>query len=539
MKTSCGVTWLSLALGLSLALPAVAIIEASNANINDNALQTAYQVSEKERFSSRSYSNFNGIADQATVSSPSPFAQSDARSTGHGKRRPRALEKSVPVEERRWKSRNKNLASRQLGDGSQKSSARRNLRTTERFYFMKSLWYSFDSKTREELTTRFEAFLEKLKQIHAKQIESKAEALVSNAGTGGIVLSVSAVPDAENECIETPPLTITSVTDLARKSFDQKDFNPEVPECETGMFKHSDVYGKCCERSQVSYFEKAFDTAVATMALGATKDEAFAPFLHARALARTLNVCNPSLVEKRSASFRRRVWTTLESQTLGPWETRDIFFVAFPRSYELLYELYNAMLIERVRLRQAPKYPSPAAMQQFLYSVENQRNAAVYASIELEIDAHESLPSKPDWHQFFTHKLSQHFSARIAASHSEIKFAIRESQLAGHVFELVTASDQVVDDKMCSKHIPPTQYFPFAVEPVVKSKFQACCAAECNFLAMYGRIFTQSAANCCLGCNRYMCRSNTIYTATILSQLSRITTPQKDDYTPMLLSLIV
>lgn len=389
-------------------------------------------------------------------------------------------------------------------------------------------------KLREALRKYVEKQLAEWKQRHAQEAKKKeAELFKSQFGTGGSVLVTGLIHHTENNCIEEPSLTVADVTSLARESFGLEDFNPEAPVCKSGNYALSGKYGTCCWRSQVSHFENMYDTGVAAMALGATQDEAFAPFLHARALARTLQECDPALVKKENRTFQMRTWETPEQQALGPEESKEIFMIAFPKSYEMLHEIYHTMLIERLRLRRTPVYPSSDAMGQLFINIGSRRRAAVLSPIDCDGDMLPNLADSGD--------VLNMTQAAATSSRPVVSSVIRVTGLAQRVFEIATRRYRDVDDSLCcaSTGGKPATFFPFVTAKTVENVYEACCADECNFLSIYGKLFGDTGANCCRGCNRHSCKANTRATADKLSLLSRITTPWKKAYSPVMFSMLV
>lgn len=391
-------------------------------------------------------------------------------------------------------------------------------------------------RLKEAVATFIKEQLAKWKQRHAEEAKKREDELFkSQFGTGGSVLVTGLIRDTEDQCLEKPSLTVAQVTLLARESYGQPDFTPVVPACENGSYAYSWKYGKCCWRSQASYFQNLYDTSVAAMALGATQDEAFAAFLHARALARTLLTCDPTLVKKQVSTFQMQIWETPNLQKPGPEESQEMFYVAFPTSYVILYEIYHTMLIERLRLRRTPTYPSCTAMGQLFSDLGSRRRAAVLDPIDRDNDM---LPFLPDSKDMLT--MTNATTAEVF--HPDVNSTIRLSDFVQKVFELATHRYRTVDAPLCSGNTdggPPAQFHPFVTNTTVENVFEACCADECSFLSKYGKIFGTAGTNCCRGCNRYSCQSNTRAVADSLSTLSRITTPLKETYSALMFSMIV
>lgn len=320
------------------------------------------------------------------------------------------------------------------------------------------------------------------------------------------------------------------MTALARKSFARPDFRPPVPRCNSRRYVTSRSYGRCCLQSGVSFFENMYDSGVAAMALGASRDEAFAPLLHARALARTLRVCEPGLVRKQFATFQLRFWNTPRQQTMGRRQSKWIDFIAFPRSYEILYEIYHTMLMERIRIRRSPTYPSSAAMGRLFYKVRWQRQSAVLKPINNDRGLHSLLPRAS--------RMLKLDTAMRSASFPDFNSTVRWTAGAKRVYERSSRRYKYVDGNMCQANVRP-KYFPFVTSTTVYNRFETCCAHECNYLVKYGKIFGASRSNCCTGCNRFRCQSNTRVVVHSLARDSTITSPGKVASGPVMVSMVV
>lgn len=118
--------------------------------------------------------------------------------------------------------------------------------------------------------------------------------------------------------------------------------------------------GRCCQRPQTEFIGRYYDTAIAAMALGATKAEAFAPLVHARALACTLEACDSSLNYRGKFPLNNLKFqdTNGRRSYTKQWYGWGLSLIALPPSYEVLNELYNTMLIERLRSRKMTVFPS-------------------------------------------------------------------------------------------------------------------------------------------------------------------------------------
>lgn len=125
-------------------------------------------------------------------------------------------------------------------------------------------------------------FLNKMQSSVAKHLNNSVGGIIQEFGEMDF-LSLSST------CLERPTLKLEDVRQLARISFNISDLELSYPSCNfaDGASEVACTYGtgKCCTRPQVEFIGRYYDTAVASMALGATADEAFAPLVHARVLA--------------------------------------------------------------------------------------------------------------------------------------------------------------------------------------------------------------------------------------------------------------
>lgn len=364
-------------------------------------------------------------------------------------------------------------------------------------------------------------------------------------------------------CGRRPALTMADVAKLAQQSFNVREFEPKVPPCKQSgkTVKCNYDTGKCCQRPQVEFIGRYYDTAIAAMALGATKNEAFAPLIHARALAYTLEACDPDAnykgnFDQNKVAFQSRHGNSLATKN---WKSAGLSLISFPQSYEVLYELYNTMLIERLKSRANTHFPSHAQMDTLLAEVYYKKLFARVVPLELELDDALAFPSSSD---FSAAGLKMVTSARIQTSRllalnnshamqygnfymnpTQRKSEKKEGQFSSlkpvSVYEKKSRSKQQMDLAKCNHQLGGEEFFQFKVSDSVTDKYEACCAAECHFMARYGGTFSAGNENCCAGCNRASCSANDATIAKLLAEKCAIESPSKKNAGPSEVTMAV
>lgn len=410
--------------------------------------------------------------------------------------------------------------------------------------------------------------IDEMKQAFDKKLFERVALHVSNF-VGGSILEYGDFSLSSNNgtrtCVERPSLTLTQVRKMAQVSFGISDFQASLPLCDNGGQTISCNYetGKCCRRPQIEFMERYFDRAVATMALGATRDEAFAPLVHARVLAYVLETCDPQI------SFRGNVssngfWYDVRGDDASSrkkyWSGKTASLISFPVAYEVMYELYSAMLIERLRNRRAMSIPTGAQMRALNDAVYYKKIMAVAIPFDHDLDPDAVFPDSSDFLDtgLFMATLESNVSSSSRAigpsattsGSSGIAIESREDLLGTNgmeaepamsvnlrpssrfaislsVYENRTATTQDVDDQTCNADLPAPAYFPFKFRHSVWDKFEACCASECNFLAQYGSSHDAGRSNCCAGCNRHNCSPNGLVAAAYIASICTIKAPPK------------
>lgn len=366
-----------------------------------------------------------------------------------------------------------------------------------------------------------------------------------------------------NTCAKRPSLRMSDVQDLARKSFGISNFVVSRPPCnDAGVLVNCAYGGRCCKRAQTEFIGRYYDTAVAAMALGATRDEAFAVLLHARALAYALQACDPRDHYKGFSSFNDIPYTVQENGNVitGVLSAKDIHVITFPRAYEVLYELYNTMLIERMRSRRTTRIPTHGQMKKLHDAVYYKKLIVRVTTLDRSVDPEVLFPTAADftaaglamftgttWSLRTANLIRMSSSEEDAMSpsgedsvpnptkarrdgplsDSKLHPSLRSSAENVQLYAMNTRSWEWVNYPVCNARLQHQQYHPFVFQSQVWSKYQGCCAAECRFMALYGRTFSSQSSNCCSGCNRYNCRANTEESASLLAHMTAIETPSK------------
>lgn len=351
------------------------------------------------------------------------------------------------------------------------------------------------------------------------------------------------------KCVQRPSLTMKKVHSLTRASSDATNFSLPYPLCNNGGKIVPCAYdaGICCRRPQVEFIGRHYDTAVAAMALGATREEAFSPLVHARVLAYALISCDPETSYLEDASSNRLSYFVRRGRRRirKEWQGGGTSLVAFPKAYEVLYEVYNTMLIERIRSRKATRLPRHAQMKALRDAVYYKKLLARVTFIDLDLDPAVVFP---DWDDIRKAGLSMQpdfagqkgngvanssgAEAEPTVDSEELHPALRLSSLSISLFEVKTRSWVRIDAKECNEKLPASEYFPFKYQTRVWSRLQGCCARECNFLNLYGNAFSGKGSNCCSNCNRYSCKANSLSAAGEFARVSAIEASSKTNSGP-------
>lgn len=360
------------------------------------------------------------------------------------------------------------------------------------------------------------------------------------------------------KCPKRPSLTIAQVRQVARDSFGIPDLQVTYPPCDGAGKTVSCDYdgGTCCMRPQKEFLAKHYDTAVAAMALGATRPEAFAPLYHARNLAYVLESCDPILSHKSQANgndFLIRVKSRTGDSTRR-WNGAGASMISFPLAYEILYEIYNTMLIERIRSRGKLQIPTHAQMQVLHDGLYYRRVMARATYIDVEPNPKTVLPRAREFSAAGLVMASTRRGAKlgqqVVEAHSslesgpigvsELPSALRASSGGViSVFEERSNSTKHVDSAKCNRGLATPEYYPYKFGESVWDADQACCALECNFMAQYGSAFSSQGANCCSGCNRLSCAANSFAEAGHLANISSIELSPKANSGPEEFTFII
>lgn len=346
-----------------------------------------------------------------------------------------------------------------------------------------------------------------------------------------------------HHCAEIPSLKLSDVRHLARESFGIPDFQISYPPCTGVAFKTSCSYetGKCCTRPQTEFVARYYDTAVSAMALGATREEAFAPLVHARVLAHTLQSCdpinNPVGASTRWGYLGRQLnfkipYRSGSSVFYTPWLITKFSFISFPVAYEVLYEVYNTMLIERVRSRGAVRLPTDRQMKLLSDAVYYKKAMARMAPICVKLNPDAMFPSSRD---FRVAGLDMAISRMAEPSEptaedpsdADLHPSLRFSNSRIRVYETSSRAWLWLDYSTCNWDEKGSPYYPYIFQQNVESRWQGCCAKECRFMEQYGGTFSEGSVNCCSGCNRYSCSANSFHAAKSLAKISAVETSSK------------
>lgn len=394
----------------------------------------------------------------------------------------------------------------------------------------------------------------RMRYLFQTRLLSNVQRLISKK-KGGIIEEFGAFDKRQTyKCSKRPTLTVDDVRQVARMSFDIRNFQVSFPPCNGGGEWVNCHYsgGKCCKRPQAEFIARYYDTAVAAMALGATHDEAFAPLVHARLLGYALMSCDPTLSLKKLSLYNMATYVVREGnrvkkEHLTGWGTS---LISFPTSYEVLYELYNTMLIERIRSRRRVHIPNHTQMKRLNEKLYYKKLAACLTPLDRDLDRALTFPGIQDFNYA---GLQMATSSRLAtlgrilgtdsavgnSSDSGLHPALRFSDARFYVYATYSRKWELLDNAKCNTHKSGQPFYPYRFSERVWSKFEGCCATECRFMALYGRTFSARSANCCAGCNRYRCNANNYNIAAHLAKVTTIEVPNKVNSGPEKMTMTV
>jgi hypothetical protein len=341
-------------------------------------------------------------------------------------------------------------------------------------------------------------FLATGKQNTADVAAATAGILTGSRPGGVFVTTVDSNRVPLDSCIKAPRLTLAQVEEVGRSS-GMQSFVAAVPDC-PGREANYSVIGGACTHDETALFAELYDTGVAFMIIGASRDEAFASFLHARQLAWTLRCCEPRL---------------------NPEGT-----VALPHSYSVLYDVVNAKLSARLRESQRLRPSSRENIRTALrhQAVEGKRSAALSVGLDKTFDSATLLPSDDDFRAGGV-AVRAHLSSADALTWSE---------------EVETAEGESMEEWRCDESVYSADTYKLRKLPgyVLQSRYEVCCAKEC-FYAEYASKSATGLENCCVGCNRFKCDPLGSGGLAELAEMSKIMVPPKEDCAPEIVSVAV
>lgn len=177
-----------------------------------------------------------------------------------------------------------------------------------------------------------------LKSRHEDDILKAALIIASNRQSGGLVETDVSNGTTSDEtainpaCYKIPKLSMDAVSNLAKTLYKSTYFHVAPRFCPKYQKRPSIISEQGCFLDKAATIGQLYDTAVLSLLMGSTPNEAFAILRHARSLIYALEVCSPLV--NRGSSF------------------------IFPNSYSALYDIYHSKLIGRLkqsrRLRVVP-----------------------------------------------------------------------------------------------------------------------------------------------------------------------------------------
>lgn len=301
-----------------------------------------------------------------------------------------------------------------------------------------------------------------------------------NLGAEGIILDHVTLDGKKGECLRMPDLKMEDVHALAAEAFGLPDGIVKIPKCDSTKV-HRSEFGFACQIWSADYFDKLYDLALYSMAIGASKKEAFTPFMHARSVAWSIRACEKSLHEKRHATI--------------------------PDSYHILYEIYWSKLFAKLRAQnQDTVLPSRDQMNGLIEAVKKLRKKAVFTLIKKKL----SLKSL---------EVEEYVDA-----HREMWKTTRMSATVHDASE-TTAGSEMTESGCDSQRDPLNQKLHPLPGIGLFNRYEVCCARQCT--ALEAAVRNVDITNCCLGCNRWSCGELTAAHARSLSERSVIIAPAK------------
>lgn len=175
--------------------------------------------------------------------------------------------------------------------------------------------------------------------------------------------------------------------------------------------------------------------------------------------------------------------------------------IVFPRAYEVLFELYNSMLIERMRSRRKTKIPTDAQMRALKDAVYYKRIRSRLTSLKWALDPAVVFPKSSD---VKSAGLVMQTSSRLAElarmrNQSDAEFkptrntdlhpSLRYSVERISLYEVSTRRRRTVNSNSCNARLRDYSYQPYKFQEKVRSRFEGCCAVECKFHGSLWRNF--------------------------------------------------
>lgn len=193
-----------------------------------------------------------------------------------------------------------------------------------------------------------------LKSKHEDDILKAALIIASDRQSGGLVgteVSNGTQSDAtaiNPACYRVPKLSMGEVSKLAQTLYRSTNFQVAPRFCPEFQKRPSIISEQGCFLDKVTTIGQLYDTAILSLLMGSTPNEAFAILRHARSLIYALEVCSPMV-------------------------NSDSSFI-FPDSYSALYDIYHSKLIGRLkqsrRLRVVPGNTQMAAIASRLSTIK-------------------------------------------------------------------------------------------------------------------------------------------------------------------------
>lgn len=350
----------------------------------------------------------------------------------------------------------------------------------------------------EPLLTR-QIFLEQGKKealttalsIHTEAL-SKEVRRMATLSVHGHLLSTTVNPaDSLNikGCMNIPSLSLQEMTAVGSVLLSLRNYESEASQICQGAEVQYDSLGDACKQSSEGLFLMLYNQGLVSMALGASREEAFETLQHCRALAWTLRQCEPALNPDGQVSL--------------------------PTTYALLYRVSSILLLGR--LKTSGRLPL----------------------VRLTAGAAAALKALPEFLE-----LGKRAAATPLTSSLSHEACMPNSNAVPSALSVVSESRQPATARNSGMTCEPAddgaEYFLYewSEEGGAIGLSQNCCAVECEILMKTTRGVAGIDA-CCRACNKAGCGSDSDKESLSVARMSTITRPGSETMDTEIMSIVV